>query len=764
MNTRKVIAVILSLIVLFSIRLSTNSLATSYYVSSSQGTDSAGGEILHPFQTISKVNSLALLPGDEVLFKCGDTWNGEMLIIRESGSSDQAILFGSYPTKDCVNRPVFSGSLPIDGWSIYSGNIYEAHLASGNNEGLFNYGINQLFRNGIRLAMGRWPNIESGNPGYSFVDAQPESNKLTDTELPLLDWTGGVMHIMGMRWYFLNRIITATEGKSLSLNQDVTCWNGCDDNGGWGYFINNNLNTLDKDGEWYYDELTKKVYLYSTSGVPLDIEGSVLLKNDARYWGIITLGEDYNDPIAHVSIDNFEIINGFRNAISTPTNYAGTELHDVVIRNCLIRNMDETGIKLSAWVYSATDGRPDGWRGGYDLVVANNDIRNVNHYGIDLFSRDSEFSNNRLEQVGIMNNANKSGIGCGYTGEGGQCTEAGDGIRIKIDKPADSGNYNQIQGNHLFQIGYNGIDVFGHNNNLLQNVIREACSTKADCGAIRTFGRDSLASSSAYDITLDQNIIVEPLGNVDAANNRYNQENFAFGLYVDNYSRNVVASNNTLIRVPSTGLLYQRSSGVITGNTLYDCSRNYGRSHVSLSSDVTSITSFSQNTLYGIGAGAKNLSIENNATLMASDFNHFFHPFLQQLISVEGAKTFAQWQTYSGMDSNSTTNLFTLSPGELPISEIFVNDSESPKTYQLKGSYVDLDQNPVQAPLILAPYTSKIILYQGPDLTHCIAALQLLTGISGIHPSLTMIHHDLDSDGKYGLADVVGMLQQLSEH
>jgi len=247
-NTRKVIAVILSLIVLFSTRLSTNSLATSYYVSSSEGTDSGGGETLHPFQTIGKVNSLALLPGDEVLFKCGDTWNGEMLLVSEAGNSDQDILFGSYPQRDCPNRPVLSGSLPIDGWSNYSGNIYEADLTSGYNEGLFTNGINQLFRNGIRLAMGRWPNIENGNHGYSFVDAQPETNKLTDTELPLMDWTGGVMHIMGMRWYFLNRIITATEGKILSLNQDVNCWNGCDDNGGWGYFINNNLNTLDKDG------------------------------------------------------------------------------------------------------------------------------------------------------------------------------------------------------------------------------------------------------------------------------------------------------------------------------------------------------------------------------------------------------------------------------------------------------------------------------------------------------------------------------------
>jgi len=363
-----------------------------------------------------------------------------------------------------------------------------------------------------------------------------------------------------------------------------------------------------------------------------------------------------------------------------------------------------------------------------------------------------------------MDNANKSGIGCGYTGAEGSCTEPGDGIRIKIDKPADSGNNNLIQGNHLFQIGHNGIDVFGHSNSLRQNVIKEACSTKADCGAIRTFGRNSLASSSAYDINLNQNIIVEPIGNVNAANNTYNKENFAFGLYVDNYSRNVVAINNILIRVPSTGLLYQRSSGEITGNTLYDCSRNYSRSHVNLSGDVTSITSFSQNTLYGIGAGAKSLSIENSTTLVASNYNRFFHPFLQEQISAEGAKTFAQWKTYSGLDSHSTTNWFTLSPGELPISEFFVNDTESQKTYQLKGSYVDLDQNQLQAALILAPYTSKILLYQGPYLTHCIAALRLLTGRPEIHPTLTLIHHDLDSDGKYGLADVVGMLQQLSEH
>ncbi len=85
-----------------------------------------------------------------------------------------------------------------------------------------------------------------------------------------------------------------------------------------------------------------------------------MLYNDDRYRGGITLGTDYGSPISYVTIDNFTVKNWFRNGISTPTNYAHYELHDVIIRNTHVRDVDDTGLKLAAWVYDSLR-RAAGW-------------------------------------------------------------------------------------------------------------------------------------------------------------------------------------------------------------------------------------------------------------------------------------------------------------------------------------------------------------------------------------------------------------------
>ena len=78
--------------------------ATTYYVKPS-GNDLADGlSEGTPFETVGKVNGLTLQPGDQVLFKCGDIWQAEQLVISQSGSESAPITFGSYPA-GCANKP-----------------------------------------------------------------------------------------------------------------------------------------------------------------------------------------------------------------------------------------------------------------------------------------------------------------------------------------------------------------------------------------------------------------------------------------------------------------------------------------------------------------------------------------------------------------------------------------------------------------------------------------------------------------------------------
>jgi parallel beta-helix repeat protein len=687
--------------------------AVTYYVSSSAGSDGYDGRSeSKAFATIARVNALALAPGDRVLFKCGDTWRGGMLTVTGSGVAGHPITFGSYPA-DCADRPILSGAQPISGWTLYSGKIYVAGLTLGANAGKFAYGVNQLFRGDVRLPLGRWPDLDSGDGGYATIDAFPADNRIADNQLPAVDWTGAVAHIRGMRWYILNRQVTAAAGHTLTLGAGADCWGG--DCTGWGYFLNNHLATLDRDGEWFYDAAVKKLYLYSAAGAPAngEIEGSVIYKDDDRSWGGVTLGEDLlGRGIAYVTVQNIDVRRWFRSGIALPTNFVGYEPHHLVLQDNVIRDVDAKGIDLATWVYDAADGGLDGWRGGYAMTVSGNEITRANGMGINLYSRNSTFSGNTIRDVGLVENLGAAGLGCAFDAGGGLCTEDGDGLRIKIDQAADSGNTNTVSGNLLERIAYNGMDVFGYANTFEHNVIRQACHTKGDCGGVRTFGDGSLAASPVHDLTFTANIITDTTGNTDGCRGDFDAL-FGFGLYIDNYSRAVTVAGNTIVNSTVHGILFQNSTGSATGNTLYDNGRTYpyGGAQIYLGEAPAALGAHTGNILYSLNPDAWTLALADPSLLGTSNNNAFFSPYAARSILAGDARSPAEWRAFSGKDGASTENWFSLSPGDPANSQIFINDTGQPKTFNLGGTvYKDLARNTVSGSLTLQPYQSQVLV------------------------------------------------------
>ncbi len=604
--------------------LSVQGAAVIYYVSNDGDDGHDGLSPGNAWATIGRVNAADLQPGDQVLFACGDEWRGEVLTLTTSGQAGSPITIGSYP-EGCVDKPVLSGAQPITGWSQHSGNLYVAELGAGDNVGRFPHGANQLFRGEQRLLLGRWPNLDEGDAGYSTIDGQPAGNQITDSQLPAGDWTGAVAHIRGMRWYILNREVSGRSGQTLTLGHDADCWGGCS---GWGYFLNNHLNTLDREGEWYYDAATQRVYLYTNGSAPADgeIEGSAILIDDDRSWGGVTLGEDLlGQGISYVVVENLDLRRWWRHGIALPTNFAHYEPHHLTLRHNDIRDVDGIGINLSTWVWDAWDGRPDGWRGGYALTVSGNRIEVANRMGLNTNSRDSIFADNTIRDVGLIENLGAAGMGCGLDASGGHCTEDGDGLRIKVGKREDSGHHNTLTGNRLERIAYNGMDVFGHHNTFERNVIRQACYAKGDCGGVRTFGSGSPADTAVHDLLFEQNLILDTLGNTDGCHENY-KALFGFGLYIDHGSRDVTISNNTIVSSTVHGILYQDSTGTVTGNTLYNNSRtwNYG-AQVRVGDSPAEVMSHSGNVLYGLDPTVRTLALDD-----ARPVGHFGRQLLLQ--------------------------------------------------------------------------------------------------------------------------------------
>ena len=677
--------------------------ATDYFISSSSGDDGNDGlSEGSPFETLAMVDTLSLAPGDRVRLKCGDRWRAEQLRVNAAGIAADPIVFGSYPD-GCGNRPVLSGALPIAGWSIHSGNIYVADLSAGANAGWFPMGITQLFRLEQRLPCGRWPNLDAG---YAFVEAAPAGDQLTDVELPAANWSGAVLRIKTQRWLLVNRDVVSSSGATLNLNEAVDCRGGtC---AGWGYFLQNHRAALDEDGEWSFDAATNRVYLCSTSGSPSGITGSVVLDDDpGHHGGVMILA-----AAEHVVVENLAVTGWWANGVGAQGSMSGDAYHHVTIRDGEITDIDAAAVRFSTWVWSATSGG-DGFR-CRNMSLIGNRIDGANHFGITGYCSDSLIEDNDISSIGLIANLNPTGMGCGTTGA--SCTENGDGIRIRTHLVAQSGHHNQVRLNRISRTGYNAVDVFGPYTTVEFNHIVEPCFSKGDCGGVRVFGNTSLAATTVHDITLRSNIIVDSIGNVDGVKIDYRQP-FGMGLYIDHYSRDVESTGNTILNSTFTGLLYQNSTGTVTGNTLHNNATGiYYTGQINLAGGPTQISSMTGNILYGLTENAWTLVLDGGS-LLGSDHNYFFHPSIDKQITTDGwtgRKTFPEWQVWSGQDTNSRDNWFTLPVGDPPLSKVFINPTASPVEVSLQlRRYLDLDQNPVAGSLVLAPFSSRILINDG---------------------------------------------------
>jgi hypothetical protein len=114
-------------VVCFLLMWSGLSSATSYYVSSSVGSDSnAGTSSSAAWQTIAHVNGQTFSPGDSILFKRGDVWN-ESLETASSGSSGNPIAFDAYGSGAAPNLTGYY-AVPAAAWVHVSGNAWKALL------------------------------------------------------------------------------------------------------------------------------------------------------------------------------------------------------------------------------------------------------------------------------------------------------------------------------------------------------------------------------------------------------------------------------------------------------------------------------------------------------------------------------------------------------------------------------------------------------------------------------------------------------------
>ncbi|MFB6341514.1 right-handed parallel beta-helix repeat-containing protein [Saccharicrinis sp. FJH62] len=413
--------VILLTVLMYSVSIS----GKTYYVSSSSGNDSYNGtSTSSPWKTLSKVEgaSSTFVAGDVIAFKGGDLFYGSLSLSNLNGTLSSPIKLTSYGT----GQAIITGSKLLSGWNYESANIW-----SVSNSGP----VYQLFKGDQPLTTARIPEIVdkfAAEENFYHITSVINSNySFISTDLiGAPDLTGAILHVGTWEWLLKTAVISAFESSSgkVTVATDIFA-NFVPGNR---FFINASKNLLNSEGDWYYDELTNKLYLYSTSS-PSNIYGASQDKN-----GITLSGGSY------VEVSNIKIQHYNKTGIYS----SGT--NNFSVSNCNILYCYEMGIRT---------------QNGSNANLLSNSVIGSNDVGISNANDHSIIKDNLVEDIGIVDVLSKKGFITGF------------GISTQGDE--DHVSYNKI-----INIGYNGLGFRGYHPILENNLVQNFHLTTTDGGGI----------------------------------------------------------------------------------------------------------------------------------------------------------------------------------------------------------------------------------------------------------------------------------------
>jgi len=623
--------------------------ATNYYLSNSGNDANSGTDPSFPWQTLNKLNSFKnLKPGDNVLFKRGDTFYGS-ITVSNSGSAGNLITYEAYGTGA---NPVITGFTNVNNWTNLGGNIWESTNAVST---LMT--CNMVAIDGVNTPMGRYP-----NSGYLAFQSHNGKTSITSSELSgTPNWQGGEVVIRSTQWTLERKTITSQSGSTLTypdLNYEPA--------NGFGFFIQNDPRTLDEPNEWYYNPTTKKISIYNTSQ-PASVS---LASKDT----LVTLHGNYLNfnNLSFEGANQFAFYNDWNG------------INNVSIENCSISFSGIDAIKLA---------------GTSNFTISNSKILNSNNNGINLFYLNpfATINNNEIENTGI------------FSGMGQNVSNSYSAIFSN-----DKGTI--IQNNKITNSGYNGISTVGDSFIIKNNYIDTFCTVLQDGGGIYTDAQQGIN----YGRKIINNIVLNGIGSVAGTNDStYFAAN---GIYLDDNSANIEVSDNSVANCSNSGLFIHNGYNLnIHDNTFYNSSAQFATQNDP--NQYTLRGSFFNNNIFfsktinqfcGYFA-----STANDFSLWGTANNNFYaKPINDSLVfktrinwSNPDFLTLEGWKSYSGLDQNSKKSPKSITDTS-DLRFEFNTDSVSKKIL-LSYNYIDVTGTNYNGSIILAPYSSVILIKNG---------------------------------------------------
>lgn len=623
----KIFAIACLLLLSFSTR------AANWYISAT-GNNTSGNSPANAWTSIAKLNAswASINPGDFILFNRGETFYGQ-INIGKSGTAGNPITIDAYGTGAL---PVITGLTTLSTWVNDGGGVQHCNVVLRN-------ALNLVTINGIPQEVGRFPNAGTANAGYAVVSASTGNTAITSATLAGTNWTGAEV-LTRKRAYVVERNkVSSQSGATLNYSPSIATINPRNSSTapaadypaapvGFGAFVQRDIRTLDKFGEWFYDSINHVVSMFFGAASPASytIAGSSL---DT----LINIGTR-----TYITVTNLNL---------TGANLAAVFFYNsgnITVKNCTISN---SGAKaVFGWYTPNTliDGNTITW-----ALCSAIDVRSP--------ANNVTATNNLVSNIAMY-----QGMASFY--------DPADAVAIYVGVGATA----LVRKNKVDTCGFNGIRVEGSSLTVDTNLVRKFGYWRSDGGGIYTWSE----LKQFVQRVIRKNIIVEGM-DASAGTTEDAQMN---GIYSDDGERDIVISDNAIGNLAKGfGLFFNSPKDILARrNIVYNADGWYANR---LWSDSLYNFRLSQNILYNklttqFGGYYTNSQVNNSirtATsgiqnaiqlLGAVDTNYYnlvsATPFkwYYKLTNADNwifppGVSYSTWLTYSLLDSHSSATAYT---------------------------------------------------------------------------------------------------------
>jgi hypothetical protein len=518
-----------------------------------------------PFRTLERAR-------DEIRARkrAGTLPNGAVVLVRggrfelsqafrltaaDSGAAGAPIVYRAYPGE----KPVLSGATTLRGWEPHKGRILKADTTA---QGFNGYLFRQLFMNGKRQTLARFPNYDpsgtwDGKWTYVRGEPLPMYEPQPNDNQRLLPCASGVVHAWenpqdGLvniypRFNWWNRFVKIASvdaaASTITLAGDAGFAIRPLDR----FYVCNLLEELDAPGEWFLDPRTKIVYFWPPQ--PLDASAFV---SAPRVKHVVSLERG----TAHVTVRGF-----------TLECSDGPALNMDACEHCLA-----AGNTVTNAVGTCDGGAAISVSGGRHNGVVGNDISESCCHGVSLIGGSRETlepglhyaDNNYIHHIGRLN-----GHGCGvYLG--------GVGLRVSRNLIHDTSR----------------CGIFGGDNDCIYeyNHLRHLNLATEDTAGIYVGGPWSTRGA-----VFRYNYIHDMIG-FGRTGRSWVAPHFAWALYLDDGRCEAHVYGNILVRTMLGGLyIHAGHDNLLENNILVDHTRyqmNYQGHNVAGTMDAPTVEGF----------------------------------------------------------------------------------------------------------------------------------------------------------------------------